>query len=549
MKRWTALALALLLVIATYPDYPKPAAAQGRHHPEWMLKMVSEAVENLGFVVKDTYKALSTMFEGIKLPTGYEILNFHGGEEAVRKMLADWGLKEKDIAEVIAYFSTNKPLDRSYDLYITVAGRNMIYLGEIKSENDLTSNIVQTVKEALYDSYMAAKGEAVVWFTQGRPSQAWAQKVLNYISKHGVGVSTSLRDEWLHTQALETVTQRVYKISIRPILEKVGKARLLDYKGIESFFKNHPGLVAFIALVGADVIVSLWQPADATQAEVKMALQDVIRGGWLGYTMFTTAKGLGALALSIAVGSGVGAAVAAVSLVPTIVVYAHGVVTGQRPSPHVTVTKVTIDGVELTFALVEPPEAWVPRKVVVSRGNEVLVAVEVSRVTLIMGCQSKELWVGGGRLRVWCCGKSCSAIITGYGSYNTREGRCVYSVSWSRTSSVSLSLGDLALGQAPQPSTSYWSSRTLLYCEPEPQPPPRPVATGGAPAQRPQEKYVLVELRRWLSEVWERAVWCANQLASLLAQLPARIAAEPVLAVPIAAAVAAAVLVAVKRRR
>jgi hypothetical protein len=185
-----------------------------------------------------------------------------------------------------------------------------------------------------------------------------------------------------------------------------------------------------------------------------MALQDVIRGGWLGYTMFTTAKGLGALALSIAVGSGVGAAVAAVSLVPTIVVYAHEVVTGQRPSPHVKVTKVTIDGVELTFALVEPPEAWVPRKVVVSRGNEVLVAVEVSRVTLIMGCQSKELWVGGGRLYVWCCGKSCSAIITGYGSYNAREGRCVYSVSWSRTSSVSLSLGDLSLGRAPQPSTS-----------------------------------------------------------------------------------------------
>jgi hypothetical protein len=28
MRRWAALALALLLVAATYPDYPKPAAAQ-----------------------------------------------------------------------------------------------------------------------------------------------------------------------------------------------------------------------------------------------------------------------------------------------------------------------------------------------------------------------------------------------------------------------------------------------------------------------------------------------------------------------------------------
>jgi hypothetical protein len=146
-----------------------------------MLKMVSEALENLGFVVKDTNKALSTMFKGIKLPTGYEILNFHGGEEAVRNMLVQWGLNEEDIAQVIAYFSTNKLRDRSYDLYIAVAGRNMIYLGEIKSANDLTRNVVQTVKEALYDSLRGHVREAVVWFTQGRPDKAWAQKVLDYI--------------------------------------------------------------------------------------------------------------------------------------------------------------------------------------------------------------------------------------------------------------------------------------------------------------------------------------------------------------------------------
>jgi len=203
--------LALLLVTATYPDYPKPAAAQGRHHPEWMMKLVTEALEKLGFVVKDRYKALSTVFEGIKLPTGYEILNFHGGAEAVKNMLKEWGLKEIDVAQVIAYYSTNKPIDRDYDLYIVIAGRKMIYLGEIKSANDLTSNVVQTVREALYDSYMAAKGDAVVWFTQGRPKQAWAQRVLDYISKHGVGVSTSLGDEWFHAQALEAVTQRVYQ--------------------------------------------------------------------------------------------------------------------------------------------------------------------------------------------------------------------------------------------------------------------------------------------------------------------------------------------------
>jgi hypothetical protein len=561
MKRWAALALALLLVAATY--YPKPAAAQ---HPEWLINTVRYAFEELKFVFKDSEKFLSKLYPGINLPTGYDILNFYGGEKGVRALLneifklpetyafrpeaydAIYAHKDEIIDAVIARFSTYKPIDRRMDLVMTIAGRNMDFLIEIKSVNDFTNkeNVIQTLSEALYDAYMAAKGDPVIWVTQGRPGKIWGQKLLNFLSERGVGVSTSLSDKPSLAQAAESVAQRVYKISLTKVIEGIDK--YINYEGIASFFKRNPQLVAFIVLVGADVIVSIWQPADENQAMVKMVLQDVIRTGWVTYTMFTTAKGLGALALSIAVGSGVGAAVAAVSLLPTIVTYAHAAITGQRPSPHVTVTKVTIDGVELTFALVDPPDVWVPKKVVVSRGGEVLVAVEVSRYTQVMGCQSKETWAGG-RLSVWCCGSGCSATITSYGSYNERQGRCVYSISWSRTSSVSLSLGALALGRAPQPTTSYWSSRTLLYCEPEPQPPPRPVAAGGAPAQKPQEKYLLVEVRRWLSEVWERAVWCADQLASLLAQLPARIAAEPVLAVPIAAAVAAAVLVAVKRRR
>lgn len=542
----------LLLVTATYPDYPKPVAAQ---HEEWIIRTVRNAFEELKFVFKDANKLLTTVYPGIKLPTGYEILNFHGGEQAVRKFLGQlcdtdptflMKHKKEIIERVIARFATKNTINRKYDLIMTIAGRKMDFLIEIKSVNDFTrlENIIQTIEEALYDSYMAAKGDAVIWVTQGRPSKAWAQRLLNYISQRGVAVSTSLSDKNLLAEAAEAAAQHAYKISLRPILEGIGK--YLDYKRLESFFARNPELVATIVLVGADVAVSLWQPADETQAQAKMAILDVLRSGELAFSMIITAKGLGALALAIAVGSGVGIAVAAVALLPTIAVHAHAAVTGQRPSPHVKVTKVVIDGVELTFTLVEPPDVWVPRKVVVSRGGEILVAVNVERVTLVMGCQSKETWVGGGRLYVWCCHSGCSATITGYGSYDVREGRCTYSVSWSRTSSVSLSLGDLSLGRAPRPSTSYWSSRTLLYCEPEPQRPQQtPVTAGGAPAQRPQEKYVFIDLRRWLYEVWERAVWFADQLASL----PARIAAEPVLAVPIAAAVAAAVLVAVKRRR
>jgi hypothetical protein len=162
----TALTLALLAVLATYPDYPKPAAAQ---HEEWIVNQVKGTFEDLGFVTKGLNKLLTTVYPGIKLPTGYEILNFHGGEQAVRKMLADWSASQDVIDGVIAKLSTNDPINRKYDVIITIAGRNMNFLVEIKSVNDLNVNVQQTVIEALYDSYMAATGDAVIWVTQGSP--------------------------------------------------------------------------------------------------------------------------------------------------------------------------------------------------------------------------------------------------------------------------------------------------------------------------------------------------------------------------------------------
>jgi hypothetical protein len=215
-KKWAALARALLTASAAFP---KPAAAQGRPHGERLLNIVRDAFEDLGFVFKTGGRALSSVYEGIRLPTGDEILNFHGGEQAVRKMLAEWGLSEKVFNDVIAWFSTDRPLDRSYDLIFTIAGRKMDFLVEIKSVNDFESNIAHTVYEALYDSYLAAKGDAVVWVTQGCPGKAWAQRLLDYIRWHKVGVSTSLSDVAFIARAVEAAALSAYGISLGDIFE------------------------------------------------------------------------------------------------------------------------------------------------------------------------------------------------------------------------------------------------------------------------------------------------------------------------------------------
>jgi hypothetical protein len=58
---------------------------------------VKGAFEDLGFVVRAENGLLTTVYWGIKLPTGYEILSFRGGEQAVREMLEDCGLSQKTV--------------------------------------------------------------------------------------------------------------------------------------------------------------------------------------------------------------------------------------------------------------------------------------------------------------------------------------------------------------------------------------------------------------------------------------------------------------------
>jgi hypothetical protein len=44
-----------------------------------------------------------------------------------------------------------------------------------KSGDDLRYNVVQTLREALYDAYLAERGDPVVWVTEGEPGSHWAR--------------------------------------------------------------------------------------------------------------------------------------------------------------------------------------------------------------------------------------------------------------------------------------------------------------------------------------------------------------------------------------
>jgi hypothetical protein len=56
---------------------------------------------------------------------------------------------------------------------------------------------------------------------------------------------------------------------------------------------------------------------------------------------------------------------------------AYAAATGQQPSPYAA--KASVGGVELTFALIEPPEPWLPRKLAVPLAGKPLPAAEAQR--------------------------------------------------------------------------------------------------------------------------------------------------------------------------
>ena len=230
-----------------------------------MYEAVAELFKKFNFV-----EALrEVLYPELRSPKGFEILNEFGGKDAVRKMLEGWGLTQKQIDEVIKGLATNARVNRKFDQKFVARGLSFIHFYvEIKSRNDLSSNVVQTVREALCDAYLARKGEAVVWVTDGRPSSIWSQRVVDFLRANNVGVATSLHDVDKAREALDAMSRSAYRVPLGALIQTV-KSKAKD---VAEFFRSHPELAAGIALIGANVAVSLWEPSDPLQAELKIVI-------------------------------------------------------------------------------------------------------------------------------------------------------------------------------------------------------------------------------------------------------------------------------------
>jgi hypothetical protein len=94
-----------------------------------------------------------------------------------------------------------------------------------------------------------------VWVTEGEPGSYWARKTLGFLRGRGVGVTTSIANDAMAADALNAVSEKVYKIPLGQIIKD--SASRIKQMRLTQFFKEHPEVAATIALVGAEVAVSL----------------------------------------------------------------------------------------------------------------------------------------------------------------------------------------------------------------------------------------------------------------------------------------------------
>ena len=213
----------------------------------------------------------------------------------------------------------------------------------------------------------------------------------------------------------------------------------------------------------------------------------------MGYAAFVTVEGLVTLGTAIALGSGVGTAIAVLSLVPTIAARAYAAATGQQPSPRVYAVEREVEGARVRVVVIDPPDPLAPRKVVVfvdghprlaaslGRGPLRASTIEVAKSVFTFSRGGKSYSVGLGWDGVY-------AAVRWVVESSSRAGSCTVARRYLYERTWAVRYSEVVAGRNPQPQLRITLLGSSTTCrpqlqpqpQPQPQPPPaRPSLTGG----------------------------------------------------------------------
>lgn len=471
---------------------------ESAHAEAGYLASLMSVLKKLGFEVGGT----------TRFPIyGPAVIEFFGGEDEFYKLLEylclpisdDLNVVAKIMAEAwdIVEYEKTRIFDGAMQIIDSSGNIRQLFI-EVKSGICLSSERSRTIAQAIRDVYITKKfKKAIIWYIPSTltKGEKWAERLAEWLEANGIGVTRNPSDALAIARAVDHAFSSAYGIQGTPFTYLVTQLRMIKDK-VESALKSlakNPKVLGTVALVGANVAVSVWEPQDPAQAEVKAALQDALRFANFAWSAYVTVDALVALGSSIALAKGGPIALAAITLLPAIASHAYAAVVGEKPSPYVkAVERSVAPGVSVRVALLDPPDPWLPKKLVVLVNGEAWYAADVSRVANAVdpavrgarverGVNGRVVYVTVGERGV---GVDVVEVVEG------ASGGCAYVEVWVRSWDVRV--GDVLAGRAPEVRARRVSGPTPRGCN-APQQPPEREAPAGARAPPP----ALAAAERW----------------------------------------------------
>jgi len=275
-----------------------------------------------------------------------DLANIQTGEElwsAVVNKLGSISRAQSYVADIATEQITKDILGvashtRIYDgiLYWNTPSFTYSVLVEWKSANDVsvTQNVLYSIKESILDVAITKSNSnaRLVWILDDYPphqselfrllrlngigaftNDMWTQQTV-YGYSEGTGLYEVIRG-YLKTnnpdEIYESVQEFIPTVKSAVSLAETGKARL----------RFKPDYIAYMGLA-ADIVSSLWQPADSNQAMIQQALIKFAQATRLTTDALMSARGLGMLTLAL-IGEGGSIVGGALTIAPVMAFYVY----------------------------------------------------------------------------------------------------------------------------------------------------------------------------------------------------------------------------------
>jgi hypothetical protein len=480
VRRPSGLPLVLLLVsaqLALTLDAQLVAAAPAPGEQSLYEALKEVFTRYYRFTLVGEEKSFSTLAVNTQ-----DLLAKLGGKDEVIETLLNWGV-DRDVAEqVVDALLKSTTYTRKYDMVFEGAG--YFFLVEFKGENDfkVPTDLVNTLKEALADAYLAKyhpRAEPTLWYIKpgvGAPSS----KVAEFLKSNGVAV-TRITDPYQIAETLDPAARGFYGVSIYSIVAKLRGEVKKVWGDLRDWITKHPIETAFIATVGLEFAISLYQPRNQEEARLKNAVQEALRQTQFALTTALTAENMVKFTLALESGAAADALTPGIALLLAAVTWAHEQASSGKLDPRLYTTCQDVATHEVCFTLISSPTYRVTPKIIALVDKEIVaVADAAKRIAKATGTEvyavTQPIKAVKKGVTVTCSGTACwaSALVTETKKYTS--GTCTIEeiTTWNYTWMEAVGAYEHLLEKAPVTKlpTSKTTKKTCTIPNPTPQPKP-----------------------------------------------------------------------------